>query len=66
MRLLFLTNLFPSAARPTFGVYHQQLFGAMAQHVEAQVVVKERDHRRRGRLRHASSILGRIVGSHGF
>ena len=38
MRLLFLTNLFPSAARPTFGVYHQQLFGAMAQHVEAQVV----------------------------
>lgn len=39
MKTLLFTNLYPSAAEPTRGVFNQNRFGALARHCEARAVV---------------------------
>lgn len=39
MKILFFTHLFPTAAKPTHGVFNQQVFTAISRHSEACAVI---------------------------
>lgn len=42
LKILALTNLYPSPAAPGLGVYHRQLFGALSERCEVRVVSPQR------------------------